>query len=84
MLKDLSRLVPLHQRYVSIVREVAREEEAVLCDLARRFEALPHRDVAEKYFGLDGIHPTEEGNRLIAQYLYECFEENRLLERIAP
>jgi hypothetical protein len=29
-----SRLVPLYQRYLSIVREVRAHDDAVLCDLA--------------------------------------------------
>jgi lysophospholipase L1-like esterase len=73
-LRRLGDLVPLHQRYVAIVREVAREEGAVLCDLAARFEALPAEDRRERYFRSDGIHPTPAGDARIAEFLQECFE----------
>ena len=81
-LSDLSDLVPLHQRYVSIVRDVAREENVILCDLAEDFEALPKDEVRNKYFYGDGIHPTPEGNKKIAEFLYRCFKKNNLLEQL--
>jgi len=72
-LRDLSQLVPLHQRYVEIVRRVAQEQDAPLCDLARRFEALP-TDERDEYFMNDGIHFEPAGDERVAEFLLDCFE----------
>jgi lysophospholipase L1-like esterase len=74
-LRDLSELVPLHRQYVEIVREVARAEGALLCDLARAFEAIPRDELRETYFQRDGVHATKRGDRRIAKLLFQCFEE---------
>ena len=81
-LRNLDELVPLHRRYVEIVREVAEAENAVLCDLAARFDALPRRAVRHEYFGGDGIHLTLAGNDKIAEFLMECFEASPELRGI--
>jgi lysophospholipase L1-like esterase len=81
-LENLDELVPLHQRYVSIVREVARDEGAILCDLAAKFDALPRQEVAADYFSTDGIHLKRKGNKRIAEFLFECFEANGLFRKI--
>jgi len=83
-LEDVSDLIPLHRKYNSIVRDVAADEGAVLCDLDMEFKALSKDDVRNKYFAKDGVHPTEEGDRKIAGFLYNCFERNALLEKISP
>jgi len=80
-LRDLSELVPLHQRYVAAVREVAAGEEADLCDAAESFSALP-RDELRPLFKDDGIHLTPAGDRRLAEVLYECFEEKEILEHL--
>jgi len=72
-IEDLAELVPLHQRYVEIVREVAQREGAPLCDLAARFEALPP-DERSGQFMADGIHLTPVGDERAAGWLLECFE----------
>jgi lysophospholipase L1-like esterase len=77
-IEDLSRLVPLHRRYVEIVREVARDEGVLLCDLAARFEALPAAERAQS-FAADGIHLTRIGDRRAAAWLFECFEASSAL-----
>lgn len=70
-LEELSDLVPLHRSYVEVVRQVASEEGAPLCDLDRRFAELPRPEI-EASFMADGIHLTEEGSRRVAEFLYEC------------
>ncbi len=80
-LRDLSELVPLHARYVDAVRRVAAEEEAVLCDAAARAEALP-RDERERLFMRDGIHLTADGDRWLAEVLYDCLEREGLLDLV--
>lgn len=80
-IEDLSRLVPLHQRYVEIVREVAQREEAVLCDLAARFDALPE-DERERLFAADGIHLTRAGDQRAASWLRECLETSAALRAL--
>ncbi len=80
-LRELSELVPLHESYVAAVREVAREEDAGLCDAAARFAALPRPEV-EASFMADGIHFTAAGDRRLAAMLYDCFEREGLLELV--
>ena len=79
-IEDLSRLVPLHRRYVEIVREVATREGAVLCDLAARFESLPG-DARDRSFAVDGIHLTLAGDRRAAAWLRDCFEASGAMRR---
>ena len=81
-LKELDDLVPLHQSYISIVRDVAKEKKVILADLAKYFNSFPTGPVAKESFMEDGIHLTDEGNKLIAQVLFKCFRDNGLLERL--
>ncbi len=83
--EDLDQVIPLHQQYVAIVREVAAETGAPLCDLERDFAALPHPERVAS-FELDGIHPTKgqaAGAGRLAGFLFDCFERERLFERLA-
>ena len=79
---DLANLIPLHQQYVAIVREVARSENVVLCDLANVFEGFSQERLRTKLFEEDGIHARDEGDQLIAVELYRCFRQHGLLNRI--
>ncbi|HXK23059.1 MAG TPA: GDSL-type esterase/lipase family protein [Myxococcota bacterium] len=79
-IEDLSRLVPLHRQYVEIVREVAARENAVLCDLAARFDGLSD-DERDRSFAADGIHFTLAGDRRAAAWLRECFEQSAALRQ---
>lgn len=78
----LEDLVPLHQEYVGVVREVAREDRATLCDLAGEFAALP----AGRRYGLflkDGIHLNHRGAQRAAALLAGCLEGAGVLDRAA-
>jgi lysophospholipase L1-like esterase len=79
-IEDLSQLVPLHRQYVAIVREVAARENAVLCDLTARFDALAD-DERARSFAADGIHLTLAGDRRAAAWLRECFEQSAALRQ---
>ncbi|MEN8159641.1 MAG: GDSL-type esterase/lipase family protein [Myxococcota bacterium] len=83
-LRDLSELVPLHQRYVEAVREAAPAGGAVLCDLAAGFDALPEGDVRGVYFHGDGIHLRRKGDSVIAKLLEACFAGNEELSQLWP
>ncbi len=72
-LRELSELVPLHQSYIAVVRQVAAEEDVALCDAAAGFAALPRPEI-ERSFMADGIHLTAAGDRRLAAMLYDCFE----------
>jgi len=72
-LPDLAELVPIHQRYVSIVREVARDEGAPLCDLEAQFAKIPI-ERRRRFFRNDGIHTLLLGDQKLAQFLLACFE----------
>ncbi|MEM7581905.1 MAG: GDSL-type esterase/lipase family protein [Acidobacteriota bacterium] len=80
-LRDLSELVPLHQSYVEAVRRVAGQEQALLCDAAAQFAALPRAEL-ETAFTADGIHLTADGDRHLAAMLYACFERDGLLDLV--
>jgi len=80
-IEDLSQLVPLHRRYVEIVRDVAQREGVVLCDLAARFDALPP-DERRRLFAADGIHLTLAGDQRAAAWLRECFESSAALRAL--
>jgi lysophospholipase L1-like esterase len=81
-LPDLAQLVPTHQRYVAIVREVAREEDAPLCDLEARFSKLSFKRRRARHFRADGIHTTPIGDRKLAALLIECFEAQPVLRAL--
>lgn len=74
--------VPLHQKYVEIVRRVALEQHVIICDLARRFAQLPIAEVAERYFISDGMHLTAEGCLIVADSLLDLLERNGLLDSL--
>jgi lysophospholipase L1-like esterase len=80
-LRDLSELVPLHQKYVNAVREVAASTEAEICDLERSFGQLPIDDL-KRMFLSDGIHLSPEGDRHLAELLYACLDRAGLLKAI--
>jgi lysophospholipase L1-like esterase len=82
-LPDLNRLVPLHREYVMLTREVAREREAPLCDMAAVYETYSPREL-EEYFWEDGIHLRSEGNRVFADLLFDCLRSHDLLELLVP
>jgi lysophospholipase L1-like esterase len=68
---DLDELVPVHQAYVEVVREVARSEDVPIVDLARLFDKMPYETVRDRYISGDGIHYEDAGNKKIAEILYE-------------
>ena len=78
----LEELVPRHTEYVNMVRQVAKEKNVILCDLAAEFDKLPKETVKNKMFTEDGVHLTNEGNKLIAHFLFECFRKNDLLKEL--
>lgn len=81
-LRDLSQLVPLHQRYVELVRRVAHERDAPLCDLARDFASLPDPELRDAYFMSDGIHFEPSGDDRLAEFLLDCFERHPRLRAL--
>jgi lysophospholipase L1-like esterase len=82
-LNELSELVPLHRRYAEAVREVAREQGAVLVDLAAEFDKLPQTMVKQQYFVKDGIHLNTFGNLAAAKIILGVFREHGLMKLIA-
>ncbi len=71
----------VHLQYVEAVRAVAAQEKAALCDLHKRFLALPAGE-RKNGFTDDGIHLSEAGGRRAAGYLLACLERDGLLERV--
>ena len=80
-LNDLNELVPLHKKYVQAVRDISAKEDVPLIDLFAEFERLPQEDIIE-FFQKDGIHLTSEGNRKIAEFIYDYFVRNDLHNRL--
>ena len=82
-LYNLRDLVPLHQRYMTAVREAAAATGTPLCDLAARFDGFSPQQREEEYMSKDGIHFTRAGNEVLADLIVECLSRNRLVE-LAP
>src|SRR3954469_6605883 len=78
----LEDVVPLHQEYVEAVRGVAREDRAVLCDLAGDIAAIngAHR---RAIFLKDGIHLNHRGAERAAAMLADCLDKAGVLDRVA-
>ena len=80
-LTNLEDLVPLHRRYVEVVREVAAAENATLVDLHREFDQLPPGEL-ESLFREDGIHLRPTGDRKIAELIDRRLDEAGLYRQI--
>ncbi len=80
-LNDLSDLIPLHQQYVQAVRDIAAQHQAPLIDLYAAFNRLPQQDL-DRSFYRDGIHLSEEGNKILAEMIYTYLVQTGLLGRI--
>lgn len=76
-LHDLNELIPLHRRYVERVRDVARRENVVLCDLHAVFDALSEEVVLDSFYA-DGIHFNSRGSQRIATLMLACLRANGL------
>jgi len=78
----LEDVVPLHQEYVEAVRGVAREDRAVLCDLAGDIAAIngAHR---RAIFLKDGIHLNHRGAERAAAMLADCLDKAGVLDRVS-
>ncbi len=63
---DTMRIRARHDRYIEITREMARTKVVPLVDLVAHFT----RRGGEPLIHSDGIHPTQEGHRLIAEALF--------------
>lgn len=72
----LADLVPLHRRYAAIVRQVAREQGVMLCDLAAGIDSLESQEARGACFRGDGIHYSGEGNAWVAQRLHDCLRND--------
>jgi lysophospholipase L1-like esterase len=81
-IRRLEDLVPLHQQYVEAVRSVAREDRAVLCDLAAEFAAIPP-ERRPGFFLKDGIHLNHRGAQRAANLLADCLDRAGVLDRAA-
>lgn len=78
-LDDITQLVPLHQQYNTIVREVAKQENVLLLDLAADFAAMPADTVRNEYMMYDGIHWRPAGSEKVAEELFNFLQAKRLL-----
>ncbi|MFA5204411.1 MAG: GDSL-type esterase/lipase family protein [Lentisphaeria bacterium] len=61
-------------RYRDITRVFAREHGFPLFDLHQRLLELGQRNGRERYTLPDGVHLTEEGNRVLADGVFEILE----------
>jgi lysophospholipase L1-like esterase len=76
-LNDLNELVPLHGRYVQVLRDIGSDENVPLIDLFAEFAKMPKAEL-DRLFLEDGIHLTNEGNEKIAEFIYACLARNDL------
>jgi lysophospholipase L1-like esterase len=65
------------QRFNDVVRAIAAEEDAVLIDLARHVGEIEGWDQPMRVF-YDGIHVTDEGSRVYAEYIARRLRETVL------
>jgi lysophospholipase L1-like esterase len=82
-LNSLDDLIPLHQAYARVVREVAAERDVPLCDLEAIFAKLPREEV-RTYIVDDGIHFTPAGGRKVGRYLHATLAAHGLLPGVEP
>jgi lysophospholipase L1-like esterase len=68
--RRLADVIPLHQQYVQLTREAARDHGGVLCDAAAEFAALPGSH--DRYFKADAIHFTPDGDQELARIVSAC------------
>ena len=67
---DPSKLIPMHQNYNSVVREVAGQTGSSLIDLESKMDAIPKQPL----FVDDHIHLTLEGREFAAKQIAEALE----------
>jgi lysophospholipase L1-like esterase len=65
------------QRFNDVVRAIAAEEDVVLIDLARHVGGIEGWDQPMRVF-YDGIHVTDEGSRVYAEYIARRLRETVL------
>lgn len=78
-LSDLNQLLPLHRQYTDIVRDVAKQEGALLLDLQKQFDEIPYNTLRDDYMKADGIHWKPAGSTAVAEQLYQFFQTHQLL-----
>jgi len=69
-IQRLSDVIPVHEEYVHLTREAARESGAVVCDAAAAFAAIPGSH--DRYFRSDAIHFTPDGDQQLADIVSGC------------
>lgn len=72
--RRLSDVIPLHQQYVQLTRDAARNSGAVLCDAAAEIAALPGSH--DEYFKEDAIHFTDRGDQEVGRIVSGCIEQS--------
>ena len=78
-LDDLDGLVPLHTTYVQAVRDVSSEGNVPMIDLYTEFHRLPEEEL-NNYFLDDGIHLTKEGNKKIAELIFNYLSSKNIYD----
>lgn len=67
----------LHPACILFFREVSRENEVILCD---QVEMLRQRNMSlDPFFSDDGFHLNAKGYGVMAEFLLETLEKNRLI-----
>ena len=77
------RLAALSQT-VQIVREVAADEQVPLIDYERLMDEQSPEHIPGASLFLDHVHPTIEGNRLLALSLFDFLNERKIVPRPEP
>jgi Flp pilus assembly protein TadD len=63
-----------------IVRQVAADRDAPLADVAQRVDAASEAGIPGRSLFLDHVHPTIQGNRLVAETFLDTLVERGLLK----
>ncbi len=74
-ISDPNRLVPLHESYNQIVRQVVQDHSATLVDLASRMDTMDKSSL----FIEDHVHLSQEGKLFLVQCIAERLKEKGIL-----
>lgn len=75
-ISDPDKLIPLHQQYNSIVRNVAKTQQAKVIDLEAEMDQMDKNSL----FIEDHIHLSQQGRMYLAQRLFQSLQQSGHLE----
>jgi lysophospholipase L1-like esterase len=66
--------------YSNVIKNLAAEYQLNICDLRTAFthhiKQFNYENISEGLLTIDGVHLNEEGNKLVATYLWETIQKS--------